>query len=82
MKYLSFVDVDAGDTFRASPPERLFAIPNGISLFDLSIPYDVTSDDQRFVMISTVDAATGADAGPTSVLVVDFFEELKAKVPN
>ena len=76
------VDVDAGDTFRATPPELLFAIPNGISFFDIELPFDVTRDDQRFVMIGTVGAATDQDAGPASVLVTNFVEELKARVPN
>ena len=41
--------------------------------------YDVTPDDQRFIMIRQ----TG-DAGPTVQLiwVQNFFEELKARVPN
>ena len=76
------VDVDAGETFRASPPELLFPVPNGITFFDISLPYDITPDDQRFVMIGTVGAATDQDAGPASVLVTNFFEELKARVPR
>ncbi len=40
--------------------------------------YDVTPDDQRFVMIRRRD---GGDAGEV-IFVENFFEELKAKVGN
>ena len=44
--------------------------------------YDVSSDDQRFVMLRTED-----DEGPLGpdtelILVLNFFEELKRLVPN
>ena len=40
--------------------------------------YDVTPDDQRFVMIRNLG---GTDAGEL-IVVENFFEELKAKVGN
>ena len=40
--------------------------------------YDVTADDQRFVMIRL----RGGSAGDALVVVENFFEELKAKVGN
>ena len=40
--------------------------------------YDITPNDQRFVMIRNVPLAREAQTAP--VLVLNFFEELKAKV--
>ncbi len=42
--------------------------------------YDVTPNDQRFVMIRNVPLAREAETAP--VLVLNFFEELKAMVGN
>ncbi len=41
--------------------------------------YDVSSDDQRFVMLRIDDDGSGADE---LIVVTNFFEELKAKVGN
>ena len=41
-------------------------------------PYDVSPDDQRFVLIRVRDETAGA--GSELILVQNFFEELKAKV--
>ncbi len=40
--------------------------------------YDVTPDDQRFVMIRNL----GAEEASELIVVENFFEELKAKVGN
>ena len=40
--------------------------------------YDVTLDDQRFVMIRNV----GVEEAGELIVVANFFEELKAKVGN
>ena len=40
--------------------------------------YDVTPDDQRFVMIRNL----GAEEATELIVVENFFEELKAKVGN
>jgi hypothetical protein len=43
--------------------------------------YDVASDDQRFLMIRPY--ADDTDASPSEIIVVEnFFEELKRRVPN
>ena len=55
----------------------LFSIA-GFNSIRLHQQYDVTPDDQRFVMIRH----TGSD-GPTELIVVEnFFEELKAIFGN
>ena len=40
--------------------------------------YDVTLDDERFIMLREVGQATASEL----VLVQNFFEELKRVVPN
>ena len=42
--------------------------------------YDVTADDQRFVMIHELGLVV--NEGDALILVENFFEELKAKVGN
>ena len=52
-------------------------------LFDASIyqsdsfhvSYDVTQDDQQFILIATAD-----DSGGDVILVIDWLEEVKAKL--
>ena len=40
--------------------------------------YDVSQDDKTFVMLRS----TASDEVPRLILVQNFFEELKARVPN
>ena len=40
--------------------------------------YDVTLDDERFVMIRTV----GGDVSGRLTVVLSFFEDLRQRVPN
>ena len=40
--------------------------------------YDVAPDDTRFIMIRRAGGATGGEL----VVVVNWFEELKARAPN
>ena len=44
----------------------------------LGRPYDVSPDGQRFLMIKN---NTGTDQAPSMVVVVNWLEELKAKLP-
>ena len=44
----------------------------------VSVQYDVTPDDQRFIMIRQL----GEDTAGELFLVQNFFEELKRLVPN
>ncbi len=78
---LMLVTVDLGATFGAGTPRPLFADPyardnsaNGIG----GVPnYDITPNGQRFVMVR------GVSAGRDSVIVVtNWFEELRERVPN
>ncbi|MDX1646428.1 MAG: hypothetical protein R3304_04735, partial [Longimicrobiales bacterium] len=73
--------VSAAPSFQATPPETLFQIPPAVATVDLSVPYDVAPDDQRFVMYSYNTSDTdGGD--PDVVLVENFFQELRARAPR
>ncbi len=74
---LMVVEVLPGAAFETGERRVLFSIA-GFHSFELHQQYDVTSDDQRFVMIR--DRST-AEAGEL-IVVENFFEELKAKVGN
>ena len=64
--------------FAPGQQEVLFSVA-GYMLNPAYALYDVTPDDQRFVMLRI-----GADLAAASelILVTNFFEELKRLVPN
>jgi hypothetical protein len=71
------VEVLPGTTFVTGEHRSLFSL-DGFANSAARQEYDVTADDQRFVMIQY------RDRGDASELIVieNFFEELKAKVGN
>ena len=71
------VEVLTGTTFVTGERRALFSA-QGYRPSVLHQFYDVTPDDQRFVMIRN---PAGEDAGEL-IVVENFFEELKAKVGN
>ena len=71
------VPVETEPTFAAGQPEALFSAAEFRS-FANHQQYDVTPDDQRFIMIRL---SEGGGAGEL-IWVQNFFEELKARVPN
>ena len=82
---MSVSALDTSSGFEAAAPETLFNIPADIEgrPLNTTFNYDVTSDDQNFVMARTNIAVEGEEATPPSVILVNnFFEELKARVPN
>jgi serine/threonine-protein kinase len=68
------VPIDTGPTFSAGTPMRLF--DTRYYTGDTGRTYDVSADGQRFLMIK----AAGAEQTPTMVVVVNWSEELKAKL--
>jgi Tol biopolymer transport system component len=72
------VDVDTKSGFSAGKPRMLFDGPYLPTT--ASFPYyDVSPDGQRFLMLKPVDSQTSA---PTQInVVLNWFEELKQKVP-
>ncbi len=74
---LMVVEVLSGPTFVTGEQRVLFSV-QGYRSAPVHQGYDVTPDDQRFVMIRN---PAGEDAGEL-IVVENFFEELKAKVGN
>ena len=72
------VEVDTKSGFSAGKPRMLFEgpyLPTGAS-FPF---YDVSPDGQRFLMLKPIESRTSA---PTQInVVLNWFEELKRKVP-
>ncbi len=74
---LVLVDVLSGATFVTGEQQVLFSAREyRTNLFHRM--YDVTPDDQRFVMLRRLG---GVNVGEL-IVVENFFEELKAKVGN
>jgi len=76
----------AGGAFSASAPQKILntAYYLGASLLNLDLrAYDVSHDGQRFLMIKDVPSAPqpSAESQPNMVVVVNWFEELKAMLP-
>ena len=73
------VEITTQPSFSAGKPKVLFSgeyqpTPN------MNSHYDVSSDGQRFLMVKT---AGSAEAAPTQInVVLNWFEELKQKVPT
>ena len=68
--------------FRVVEREPLFTIPTQYDVGLVGLLYDVTQDDQRFVMSRFYEGAGSGDEGETNafVLVHNFFEELRERV--
>jgi hypothetical protein len=72
------VDVAAQPSFAAGKPKLLFEGPYQPTPATLS-NYDVSPDGQRFLMLKPSESA---EAAPTQInVVLNWFEELKQKVP-
>jgi serine/threonine-protein kinase len=79
------VPVKIGSSFDAGAPSKLFDGPNLLVLppgGGLGRMYDVTADGTRFVMIKTSGQDGGPDASARIILVQNWFEELKRRVPT
>lgn len=76
------VSVETEPAFRLGKPEVLFrgiyaaGRPNDLQ------PWDISPDGQRFLMMKEVGPSTSPDSGPSKInVVVNWFEELKQRVP-
>ena len=74
---LMVVRVQTGPTFEAGELRQLFSTRGYLS-FATHRSYDVTEDDQRFVMIRLQEAGSATEL----IVVENFFEELEERVPN
>jgi serine/threonine-protein kinase len=74
------VPVTAGASFQPGQLQILFRLEDDMYLGnpEYYTPFDISPDDQRFIMARLVRAAE--DGKPTFQLVENWFEELKAKM--
>jgi serine/threonine-protein kinase len=79
---LTVVSVHTGPTFSADTPTELFEGPYfAAGEFDRN--YDVSPDGQRFLMIKyAAGGGNQADTPASMIVVVNWVEELKARVPG
>lgn len=81
-RMLVSVSIDTTDGFRAAAPEPLFEVTNEYQVVDISVPYDVDVNDERFVLARTVNIDGDGGEGPQTMLVQNFFEVLERRVPR
>ena len=72
------IETDSG--FRVGAQETLFTIPQEYSVAAGTDFYDITSDDQRFLMARPYQGGDEEEVTSSLVLVQNFFEELKERV--
>jgi serine/threonine-protein kinase len=76
------VEVEQGAGFRHTPPRVLLSPIQGAISGDITGPnYDIAPDG-RFLMGRNATAAQADTTGPRTVLVNNFVEELRARVPE
>jgi hypothetical protein len=75
------VPVTTGSTFAAGTPAKLFDAPYFFG-FGPGRNYDVSSDGQRFLMLKPSDADGEPASAARLVLIQNWFEELKRRVPT
>jgi len=70
----------SGSAFVAQGPAVLFPLPDDVVTGDLSSAFDVSNDDQRFLMARILPSSEDeGDVRPEFVLVQNFDEELRAR---
>jgi len=80
MRVLTTVPVKLTDTtFSAGNPSHVFETPYAVP--QSARTYDVSPDGQRFLMIKDAEASAATTAPSGMVVVLNWFEELKARVP-
>ena len=75
------VDIQTQPSFSAGKPRQLFEGPyaSNVAAGPFSADYSIAPDGQRFLMLKPVQSA---EAAPTQInVVLNWFEELKQKVP-
>jgi hypothetical protein len=73
------VDIATQPGFAVGKPRMLFAGPY-LPTVTIFPNYDVAPDGQRFLMVKPIEQA---QAAPTQInVVLNWFEELKQKVPS
>ena len=73
------VAIETAPTFEAGQPTLLFE--DDYFFFLSRRTYDVAPDGERFLMVTTDDASSGDERDFRMIVVENWFEELKARVP-
>jgi hypothetical protein len=74
--------IETTPAFRVVEEETLFTIPPNYHAAVGQDFYDVALDDQRFLMARRLEGDALGGGAPNLILVQNFFEELKERVPN
>jgi eukaryotic-like serine/threonine-protein kinase len=73
------VAVQPGSGFTAGTPQMVFE--GAYTAVNSGPVYDVSPDGRRFLMIKTAESATASSSPPQLVVVLNWLEELKQRVP-
>lgn len=76
------VQTDTVSGFDVVGRQTLFTVPEGFLFSTEGGYYDVAPNDQRFLMARAYQGEAQEGAGPRFILVQNFFEVLKDRVPN
>jgi serine/threonine-protein kinase len=71
--------VELEETFRVTERRALFSIPEDVVVGPLGMDFDLTPDDQRFIMMRAI-APDEAPVTPPLVLVENWGEEVKERM--
>jgi Tol biopolymer transport system component len=75
------VPVSSGASWKAGTPTQLFEAPSYVFEARGQRSYDVSPDGKRFLMLKNTETSVPRATPPRIVVVQNWFEELKAKVP-
>ena len=76
------VGVGRGPAWLATAPTKLFDGPYGVEAYHSGRTYDVSPDGKRFLMIKNDDGIIDPNATTSMVVVLNWLEELKQRVPT
>ncbi len=76
------VAIETNPRFRPGTPAVVFEENYYLGATTLGRDYDISPDGERFLMLKPVVQADGTEAEAQIVLVQNWFEELKARVPT
>ena len=83
LSHLYAARIETEPTFRVRSHEELLPLPPGVTAANYVGWYDVAPDSERFLMARPNQFSNESDVDPIQlILVQNFFEELKARVPN
>jgi serine/threonine-protein kinase len=78
---MSVVAVQPGSTFTYAKPQLLFDATNYTYAENPFRYFDISADGKRFLMIKREDASGTGTTRPSIIVVSNWFDELKARMP-